>query len=98
MIFHPFTIPVFVELNDAHEPVSRLSEKSVKLLALLVRRVDCAIKVGVLQITRRPALEIVMERLQDLSPAIIVVGVNQDLFSFLARRTSPGPLRSSADR
>ncbi len=85
MVFHPRLIPLFVELDGADEPLPRLREQAIQLLGLLVRLVDGVIEIGVGEFTRRPALEVVVEGLQDLAPAMVVIGVNQRLIPFLLR-------------
>jgi hypothetical protein len=63
-------------LNDPSEPTPRFGEHAVKLLGLLVGLVDGAIEVSMHQLTRRPALKIIVQGLQDLPPATILIGID----------------------
>ncbi len=59
--------------------------------------VNSLIDVSVRQIACRPALKLIMQRLQDLSPAIVAIGINQRLFPFplQCRSLGQGRLRHS---
>jgi hypothetical protein len=86
--FHPILEPIFVELDGAYQDFSFQGENTVHFLNLLVSLVDRLIHVCVIQLASFPALELIVEWVEHLPPAKVVIGIQQSLFRLVLKRMS----------